>query len=207
MIEKASGKKGVGLTVTSVMSIVCIVLLVSLGGAVANYTSIINGKDSTMAAKNSQIASLDSQVSNLQNQVTELSSLPTPQPVQFTGALELASGTLANGMTYFFVVPNETRLVIEHVSARIDNLDLSDSIDLNIVTWVNGVRVEHYLGVAGPQGRTKIDPYSQAYQFISQSVQIYADAGSHVSVGANRETRTNKATVVFSISGYFVDTP
>ena len=207
MIEKASGKKGVGLTITSVMSIVCIVLLVSLGGAVANYTSIINGKDSTMAAKNSQIASLDSQVSNLQNQVTELSSLPTPQPVQFTGALELASGTLANGMTYFFVVPNETRLVIEFVSARVDNLDSSDSIDLHVVTWVNGVRVEHYLGVAGPQGRLKIDTYSQAHQFVSQEVRIYADAGSHVSVGANRETRINNAMVVFSMSGYYVDVP
>jgi uncharacterized cupredoxin-like copper-binding protein len=188
MIEKASGKKGV-IPIIAALGIVCIVLLASLVGAVV------------------RIASLDSQVSNLQNQVSELSSTPMLQPVQFTGALQLADGTLANGMTYFFVVPNETRLVIEFVSARIYNLDPSDSIDLYIVTWVNDTRVEHYLGVAGPEGRPKIDPYSQAYQFISQEVQIYADAGSHVSVGANRVTRINTATVIFSISGYFVDVP
>ena len=207
MTKKAGEKKGVSLAITNILGVVCIVLLVSLVGSVVNYASVMNGKDSTIAARNSQIASLESQVSNLQNQVSELSSVPSHQPVQFTGALELASGTLANGMTYFFVVPNETRLVIEFVSARVDNLDPSDSIDLNIVTWVNGVRVEHYLGVAGPQGRLKIDTYSQAYQFVSQEVRIYADAGSHVSVGANRETRINNAMVVFSMSGYFVDTP
>ena len=207
MTEKAGNKKGISLAITNTLGIVCIVLLASLVGSIVNYASAINGKDSTIAAKNSQIASLDSQVSNLQNQVSELSSVPTPQPVQFTGALQLASGTLANGMTYFFVVPNESRLVIEFVSARVDNLDPSDSIDLNIVTCVNGVRIEHYLGVAGPQGRPKIDPYSQAQQFVSQEVRIYADAGSHVSVGANRVTRINKAMVVFSISGYFVDVP
>jgi hypothetical protein len=206
MIEKASGKKG-AIPIIAALGIVCTVLLASLVGAVVNYTSVINGKDSTIEAKNSQITSLDSQVSNLQNQVSELSSAPMPQPVQFTGTLQLADGTLANGMTYFFVVPNETRLVIEFVSARINNLDPSDSIDLYIVTWVNGTRVEHYLGVAGPEGRPKIDPYSQADQFISQEVQIYADAGSHVSVGANRVTRTNTAMVVFSISGYFVGVP
>jgi hypothetical protein len=207
MTEKAGAKKGVSLAITNILGVVCIVLLASLVGSVVNYASVINGKDSTIAAKNSQIASLDSQVSNLQNQVSELSSVPTPQPVQFTGALQLASGTLANGMTYFYVVPNETRLVIEFVSARVDNLDPSDSIDLQIVTWVNGVRVEHYLGVASPQGRLKIDAYSQAYQFVSQEVRIYADAGSHVSIGANRETRINNTMVVFSMSGYFVDVP
>jgi len=160
-----------------------------------------------MAAKNSQIASLESQVSSLQNQVTELSSEPMVQPVQFTGALQLASGTLANGVTYFFNVPNETRLVIEYVSVRVGNLDPSDSIDLHISTTVNGSQITHYLGVAGPQGRAEIDPFSQAYQFVSQQVRIYADAGSHVSVGANRETRLNDVLVVFSMSGYYVEGP
>ncbi len=105
------------------------------------------------------------------------------------------------------MVPNETRLVIEYASARVDNLDSSDSIDLRLTTTVNGVQVQHYLGVEGPQGRLKMDPYSQAYQFLFQEMQIYADAGSHVSVEGNRLTRINNVMVVFSMSGYFVDVP
>jgi outer membrane murein-binding lipoprotein Lpp len=203
MTKKAIEKKSVSLIIVA-LGIVCTIFLAGLTGAVVNYTSVINGKDSTIATKNSQISSLESQVSNLQNQVNALNNT---HPVQFTGALQLASGNLANGATYFYVVPNGTRLAIEFVSARVDNLDSSDSIDLRITTTVNGVQVQHYLGVAGPQGRVKIDPYSQAYQFVSQEVRIYADAGSHVSVEGNRLTRTNNVIVVFSFSGYLVDVP
>jgi hypothetical protein len=207
MTEKTGEKKGASLVVAIALGIVCLILLASLVGAIVNYTSVISEKDSTITAKNSQISSLNSQVSSLQDQVNILNSTRMLQPVQFSGSMELANGTLASGVTYFFVVPNETRLVIEYVSARVYNLDPSDTIDLHVVTWVNGSRVEHYLGVAGPQGRLKIDPSSQAYQFLSQEVQIYADPGTQVSVGGNRDTRINKVTVTFSMSGYFVDVP
>ena len=207
MTEKTGQKRGVSLTLAVALGVLCIILSAGLVGASANYASIIDGKDSTIEAKNSHISSLDSQISDLQEQVNELNGAPVFQPVQFTGSMQLASGTLANGVTYFFVVPNDTRLVIEYVSARVDNLDPADTIDLQITTWVNGSRVEHYLGTAGPQGRVKIDPYSQARQFVSQEVRIYADPGSHVSVEGNRDTRTNNVLVVFSFSGYLVEIP
>jgi len=204
MLEKKSLNKGV-IPIIVPIGIICIILLAGLIGTAVNYTSVVSGKDSTIAAKNSQIDSLDSQIENLQEQVSELSSTPVLQPVQFSGSIQLASGTLANGMTYFYMVPNESRLVIEFASVRGNNLDPSDSIDLSIATWVNGVRVEHYLGVAAPQGRAKIDTYSQPDIFVSQVVRIYADPGTHVSVEANRLTRINTTLVVFSVSGYFLE--
>ncbi|MEM3761003.1 MAG: hypothetical protein QXZ02_07860 [Candidatus Bathyarchaeia archaeon] len=65
-----SEKKVVGRKVAIALGIVAIILLVGLVGAIANYTSIINGKDNT-------IASLNSQIANLQNQVNDLNATYT----------------------------------------------------------------------------------------------------------------------------------
>jgi hypothetical protein len=53
-----SEKKVVGRTVAIALGIICIVLAVGLMGAILDYTSIINGKDKTIADLNSQVASL-----------------------------------------------------------------------------------------------------------------------------------------------------
>jgi uncharacterized coiled-coil protein SlyX len=92
MSEKQE-KKVAGKNVAIALGIICIILAVGLVGAIADYTSIISGKDNTISSlnsqittknntisslnsqiadKDSQIASKDSQISNLQNQVYEL---------------------------------------------------------------------------------------------------------------------------------------
>lgn len=127
------------------------------------------------------------------------------QPVQFRGHFEIHDGTLANGFTEFYKVPGNKRLVIEHISARADDLATNDTLDLTVSTTLNGVRVEHYLGLVGPAGRPKIDGNAQASQILCQPVRLYADPGTNVSVGGSRVTRTNKAFVVLVMSGHFLD--
>jgi hypothetical protein len=130
---------------------------------------------------------------------------PQSQPVQFNGHLNIQNGTLENGLTEFFRVPRGKRLVIRHVSARADNLASDDSLDVAVTTTVNGITVEHYLGLVGPQGRPKIDPHARSSQILSKEVRLYADSETHVSVGGSRVTRQNDAFVVFAMSGYFVN--
>jgi len=76
-----SEKKVVGRNVAIALGVITIILLIGLVGAVANYTSIINGKDNTIATKNSQITDKDSTISSLNSQVTDkdntISSLNT----------------------------------------------------------------------------------------------------------------------------------
>ena len=58
-------KKDSGRTLAITLGIICILLAVGLVGAIANYTSIISGRDDTIASLNSQISSLNSQIDNL----------------------------------------------------------------------------------------------------------------------------------------------
>jgi chaperonin cofactor prefoldin len=64
--ENTSEKKVVGRNVAIALGIICIILAVGLVGAVANYTSIISGKDNTIVSKDSQIQTLTSQKNQLQ---------------------------------------------------------------------------------------------------------------------------------------------
>jgi len=61
-----SEKKIVGRNVAIALGIIAIILLVGLVGAIANYTSIINGKDNTITTKDSQIQTLTNQKNQLQ---------------------------------------------------------------------------------------------------------------------------------------------
>jgi uncharacterized protein YoxC len=61
-----SEKKVVGRNVVIAVGIIAIILLVGLAGAVMNYTSIINTKDSTIQSKDSQMQTLTSQKNQLQ---------------------------------------------------------------------------------------------------------------------------------------------
>lgn len=73
MTEKQE-KKVVGRTVVIALGIICIILAVGLVGAVANYTSIIGGKDSTISSLNSQITTKDNTISNLNSQISSKDS-------------------------------------------------------------------------------------------------------------------------------------
>lgn len=86
------------------------------------------------------------------------------------------------------------------------HLAANDTLDLTVSTTVNGVMVQHYLDLAGPAGRPKIDGFAQAAQVLCQPVWLYADPGTNVSVGGGRVTRTNTTLVVMVMSGHLVDT-
>jgi predicted PurR-regulated permease PerM len=64
MSEQKPEKQVVGRTLAIALGIICIILAVGLVGAVAYYTSIISGKDGTIASLNSQIDLLNSQMAN-----------------------------------------------------------------------------------------------------------------------------------------------
>lgn len=67
-------KKVVGRTVAIALGIICLILAVCLVGTIANYTAIINGKDSTIANKDSQISTLHSQIADKDNTISNLDS-------------------------------------------------------------------------------------------------------------------------------------
>ena len=54
----------VGRNISIASGIICILLAISLVGAIANYTSIINVKDNTIASKDSAINNLNSQITS-----------------------------------------------------------------------------------------------------------------------------------------------
>jgi len=61
-----SEKKVVGRNVVIAVGIICMILAVGLVGAITNYTSIINTKDSTIQSKDSQMQTLTNQKNQLQ---------------------------------------------------------------------------------------------------------------------------------------------
>jgi hypothetical protein len=71
-------KKVVSRGVAIGLGIICLILIVGLIGAIADYTSIISGKDSTINSLNSQVSSLKSIV-GLSNSTTWVSEQTVSQ--------------------------------------------------------------------------------------------------------------------------------
>jgi peptidoglycan hydrolase CwlO-like protein len=67
-------KTTIGKNVAIASGIICILLLVSLVGAIANYTSIINAKDTTNTNQAGTISSLNAQINSLNSQLIENSN-------------------------------------------------------------------------------------------------------------------------------------
>lgn len=65
-------RKVVSRNIAVVLGVACIVLVVGLGGAITNYTLMLNSKDSAVALANSTIDLLNSQITNLQSQISNL---------------------------------------------------------------------------------------------------------------------------------------
>jgi hypothetical protein len=61
-----SEKKVVRRSVAIALGIVCIILAVGIVGAIANYTSVISGKDNTISSQDSQISNLQAQNNQVQ---------------------------------------------------------------------------------------------------------------------------------------------
>lgn len=100
-----SEKKVVSRTVAIALGIIIIVFAVSLAGAIAYYTSIIGGKDSTIASYSSQVNSLTNIV-NLKNSSIWLNNQTIGQPAgSYTSWTFSASyaGYVAVGVQQIFV--------------------------------------------------------------------------------------------------------
>lgn len=86
-------KKIVGRNITTALGIICILLTVSLVGAIANYTLIISAKDNTITSKdstindqNSEINNKNSQIADLENQIISFNSQVAALQSQVTSA-------------------------------------------------------------------------------------------------------------------------
>jgi cell division protein FtsL len=66
--------KIVGRSVVTALGIICIILVASLGGAIATYTFVINDKNDAISSLRSQISQLNSNATNLQKQITSYNS-------------------------------------------------------------------------------------------------------------------------------------
>jgi hypothetical protein len=110
-----SEKKVVARNVAIALGIALIVSLVGLVGAIANYTSIINGKDNTIASLNSQIQTLTTQKNQLQ---TWLDGNKT----QLQQQIEQLQTWLADNKTYYESEINGLTIQIINQQATITNL-------------------------------------------------------------------------------------
>ena len=148
-----SEKKVVGRNIAIALGIICIVLALGLVGAIANYTSIISGKDDTITYYESQIATLNSQINSLQS---ELESLKAAQLHEVNFNWEWnepwigshyvhVSGAVFNSGTY---TARNVRINIwlydsNHVLIGSDTINLGD---ISGKTYTNFVRDIYYSG-------------------------------------------------------------
>ena len=158
MSEKPVEKKS-GRTVAIALGIICIVLAVGLVGAVANYTSIISGKDNTIATKDSQITDKDNTISSLNSQISskdsQISSLQS-QVNDLTDITNLAKSTVwindqtvsqpAGSYTYWTVSASYAGYVSVWVQTS-----TTDNTYVRVIWSSHGVNYDHSItvGVSG----------------------------------------------------------
>ena len=121
-----SEKKVVGRSIAIGIGIICVILLIALVGVVANYTSIISGKDNSMVTKDSQIQTLTSQKNQLQTWLDGNKTLLTQTQTWLTGNLTLIN-TLNTQITNLQDQISGLNSQISSLNAQIT--DLQNQID------------------------------------------------------------------------------
>jgi hypothetical protein len=140
MSEPKVERKVVSRTVAISLGIICIVLVIGLVGAIAEYTSMINDKDNTISSQASQISSYQNQVSDL------------------TGKLDLSQNTVwindqpinqgASGYTYWtFSATYAGYVVVNVISSTTSNAYAEVIYSSNGVNYDSSVTVG-YSGTA-----------------------------------------------------------
>jgi TolA-binding protein len=129
-----SEKKVVSRNVAIALGIIIIIVLVGLVGAIANYTSIINGKDNTITTK-------DSQIQVLTNQKNQLQTWLDGNKTQLQGQIEQLQKWLEGNMT----ISNQALKLQEWLEGNITLLNemqtwLSGNVTLlnQMQTWLEG---------------------------------------------------------------------
>jgi uncharacterized protein YoxC len=128
-----SEKKVVARNVAIALGIALIVSLVGLVGAIANYTSIINGKDNTIASLNSQIQTLttqknqlqtwlDGNKTSLQQQIEQLQTWLDGNKTSLQQQIEQLQTWLTDNKTYYESEINDLTIQIINQQATITSL-------------------------------------------------------------------------------------
>jgi hypothetical protein len=135
----------------------------------------------------------------------ELTNTPVPvevvnslefEPVQFYCAFSIPSGISGGSDPEAFEVPAGKFLVMEYVSARVEDLQADAVLGLELITTVNGELRPTFIGAVESQDYLR---------WLSKEVKCYADPETFVQVFALCSPRLNTVNVIVSISGYLVD--
>jgi len=90
-------KKVVGRTVAIALGIIAIILAVGLVGAIADYTSIISGKDNTIANDNKTITQTETWLNaNITSLTAQITSLQSSEQIMYKIAALKVNGTWVN---------------------------------------------------------------------------------------------------------------
>ncbi|HEY8241359.1 MAG TPA: hypothetical protein VIH35_07930 [Kiritimatiellia bacterium] len=129
---------------------------------------------------------------------------PSREPFQKDVSVMVDAGVLSNTST--FLVPGDKRLVLEYASGstRVDDKEL---VRVNIATTAGGVSVTHTL--APDMVRRDLDVPTQDDFIVTygQTVRIYADPGTQVTITATRSEIAEITPTFFqlAVSGYLVN--
>jgi uncharacterized coiled-coil protein SlyX len=114
MSEQKPEKKVVSRTLAIALGIICIILIAGLGGAIADYTSIINGKDNSISSQSSQILHLNNTVRSQNNTITQQNNTITQQNTTIAD-LNGSNEYLQNQVYYLYNATNlKNRVILEN---------------------------------------------------------------------------------------------
>jgi len=154
-----SEKKVVRRTVAFALGIMCIILAVGIVGAIANYTSIINGKDNIISSQdsqisnlqaqnnqlqtwldsnityyNSQISSLDSQIINLTNEKNQLQTWLTGNITSYKAQISTLNATITQMEAWLAREPPDDHLAVANtVQAWYPTMNLTKQFLFNCI--------------------------------------------------------------------------
>jgi hypothetical protein len=181
------------------------------GVNVLNTPLAVTGSVTTSGSVSLTPGSSVSVNSSVQNPVRVRDVNDANQPVQ----AKLSCGPLAAlgcGPGSLYTVPLGKRLVIEFVSMRVCGLP-GLSAEFGIITTTGGTDATYALTTApsaspGSQAIGCNSAVPSSTTSVSQSVRLYADAGTTVFVSGDRANGVGGiVTFSFSMSGYLVDVP
>ena len=129
---------------------------------------------------------------------------PSKEPFQQDVSVLVDAGVLSN--TVSFAVPSGKRLVLEYVSGntRVDDQEL---VRVNILTTAGGVSATHTLAPIVFHRPFEAPTHADFIVTYGQTVRIYADPGTQVSVMATRSENAEITATFFqlALSGYMVN--
>ena len=156
-------KRVVGRSVAIALGITCILLIASLGGALAYYTMIIHNKENELGSANNTINQLNTNATNLQNQDKQLQTwldgnetLLSQTQADNTNlqnqidSLNSNVTNLQNQVNNFHIgsTENSTILVNNEIFHTNENVGVQTSENVSVIGWEN-IGLSTYVSSAG----------------------------------------------------------